>query len=115
MHLVVDAQCLQSPDSGARGIGRYARSLLNALASARPSWHIEAIENARFPALERSTLDPRLVVSCFEPLLDVRSSTRAANDRFFGDWLCARRPDVILELNFFEEQMVVPTFAHLRP
>jgi glycosyltransferase involved in cell wall biosynthesis len=115
MHLLVDAQCLQSPESGTRGIGRYARSLLNALAAARPSWRIEAAENARFPAIDRAMLDPGLVISSFEPLLDVSPSSRAANDRFFGEWLCARRPDAILELNFFEEQMVVPTFSHARP
>lgn len=115
MHLLVDAQCLQSPDSGTRGIGRYARNLLNAIAAARPSWQVEAIENARFPAIDRATLDPRLVVSSFDPLLDVGRASRAANDRFFGDWLRARRPDAILELNFFEEQMVVPTFSDVRP
>jgi glycosyltransferase involved in cell wall biosynthesis len=115
MHLLVDAQCLQSPDSGTRGIGRYARGLLNALAAARPTWRIEAVENGSFPALDRAALDSRLIVTRLEPLFDQRASARAANEQFFGEWLSARGADAILELNFFEEQMMVPRFPRERP
>jgi glycosyltransferase involved in cell wall biosynthesis len=115
MHLIVDAQCLQSPDSGARGIGRYARHLLNAIVAARPDWRVDAIENARLPAIDREMLDHLVTVLPFEPLLPIQSVTRAANDRFFGEWLCTLGADAILELNFFEEHTVVPTWPPSRP
>jgi len=115
MYLIADAQCLQSPDSRDRGIGRYARNLLNAIATARPDWRIEAVENSRLAGIDRTSVDARIVVTPFEPLLDIQPAARQANDRFFGEWLCARMPDVILELNFFEEHTVVPSFPAARP
>src|SRR6187397_1939954 len=84
MYLIADAQCLQSPDSRDRGIGRYARNLLNAIAAARPDWRIEAVENSRLAGIDRTSVDVRIVVTPFEPLLDIQPAARQANDRFFG-------------------------------
>src|SRR6478672_8334000 len=115
MRLLVDAQCLQSPDSGTRGIGRYARNLLNAIAAARPDWHLDAVENTQLPRIDPASLDVRVSLIPFDPLLPITPAARAANDCFFGEWLCARGADAILELNFFEEYTVVPWFPSARP
>ncbi len=101
MHLVVNAQALQT-SSSRRGIGRYARNLISAIARARPDWRIEAVVNTLLPEPDATALDGISVLR-FQPLLPAGVLTREANERFFGDWLTTLRPDVVLELSYFED------------
>ena len=113
MHLLIDAAPLQTPARD-RGIGRYTSNLLAALAVVRPGWRIEVIEHARLDAIDPATVHGLPIVR-FPGLLPYSPATRAANDRYFGDWIAARRPDRILLASVFEKLGVIPKFDGPRP
>jgi glycosyltransferase involved in cell wall biosynthesis len=115
MRLLVDAQALQAASVRDRGIGRYSRELLTALAARDPRWRIEAILNASLPPPAAGRLRADVPVHRFEPPWPVRDDTHEANERYFGDWIAALRPDAFLELNAFEGDILVPSFAAPRP
>jgi glycosyltransferase involved in cell wall biosynthesis len=111
MHLVIDAQALQSPASRGRGIGRYAANLISALAEARPGWHIELIENSYLTAVPRTGLPVRR----FQPPLSDKPGHRDANERYYADWLCDRQPEAILLTTSFDRHALLPQFTRPRP
>lgn len=120
MHLLVDIQALQSPDVRQRGIGRYVRALLAALRAHRPEWRIEAVLNTALPPplLDPGSRQPGaspLTIHRFEPLLPPSPASREANERYFGDWICARSADALLQTNIFEGEVLAPRFASIRP
>jgi glycosyltransferase involved in cell wall biosynthesis len=113
MDLLIDGQALQTPDSRHRGIGRYCRNLLAALAAARPHWKTVVVQNEH--------LDPiagdlgGLPVLPFRPPLSPHPSHAEANSRYYADWLSAWNPRRVLLLNYFEWQAIKPTFTGPRP
>src|SRR5947209_6026471 len=111
MHLVIDAQALQSPASRGRGIGRYAANLISALAASRPGWHIELVENGHLAHVPRTGLP----VHRFEPPLSDAESHRDTNERYYADWLSARAPDAILLTTCFDRHVLLPHFTRPRP
>ena len=124
MHLVVDAQALQSPDFRRRGVGRYVRNLLKALITV-PGVRIETVFNTSLPApddedLRLTTADARAPgsgagVHWYEPLLP-RTASTVGSDAYFADWLCALGPDVVLLPSLFDDAASVPRFrADRRP
>jgi glycosyltransferase involved in cell wall biosynthesis len=115
MYLIVDAQALQAPEVRLRGIGRYTRELIRALANHRPDWRIEAAINSALPAPDLGALPPTVNVRTFDPLLPFEPSLREANERGFADWLGALGPDTVLEPNVFEGDVIVPRFTRPRP
>src|SRR5262245_61618859 len=115
MHLLIDAQPLQAIDLRQRGIGRYVRELIRGLATGFPQWRVEAVVNRALPPPDADALAPGVVVHRFEPLLPADSGSREANERYFGDWLSARRPDAVLTTNFFVGDVLVPRFTSPRP
>ena len=112
MHLIVDAQALQSSDFRRRGVGRYVRNLVRALAAA-PGVRVEAAFNARLPAPDDDDLHLTSHVHWFEPELP-RSAAPAGADAYFADWLCALAPDVILLPRLFDEAAALPRFQATR-
>jgi len=115
MHLLVDAQPLQAIDLRQRGIGRYVRELIRGLATGFPHWRVEAVVNTALPPPDADALAHGVVVHRFEPLLPASPGSRDANERYFGDWLSARRPDAVLATNFFVGDVLVPRFTPPRP
>ena len=124
MHLVVDAQALQSPDFRRRGVGRYVRDLLRALVAV-PGVQVEVVFNASLPAPDEDDLRgtpadsgaPRSggCVHWYEPPLP-RSPSVVGTDAYFADWLCALAPDVVLLPSIFDEAAAIPRFrADRRP
>ncbi|HMF14348.1 MAG TPA: hypothetical protein VKE94_18655, partial [Gemmataceae bacterium] len=61
MRLFIDGQAMQSPDTRNRGIGRYSRNLVAALAAARPGWHIELVQSTHLDPINGISL-PELPV-----------------------------------------------------
>ena len=115
MHLVVDAQALQTPGSRHRGIGRYARNLLRELAACRPGWRIDAAVNSAFPPPDPGAVPASIGIRPFDPPLPMHPDTRPANELYFADWLATLQADVLLELSFFEDLALVPQFCGPRP
>src|SRR5215203_5972073 len=123
MHLVVDAQALQSPDYRRRGVGRYVRNLLRALAS-MPDVRVETVFNSRLPAPDDDDLVLTTAgirtgagagVHWYEPKLPSSAST-IGGDAYFADWLGALAPDVVLLPSLFDEAAAIPRFrADRRP
>ena len=114
MHLVVDAQALQSPDFRRRGVGRYVRNLIRALAAV-PGVRVDTVFNARLPAPDEDDLQISSQVHWFQSPLPWSAATAAA-DVAFADWLCALAPDVILLPSVFDEAASIPRFlASRRP
>ncbi len=124
MHLIVDAQALQSPDYRRRGVGRYVRNLLRALISV-PGIRVETVFNASLPAPDDDDLGLTMAgagapgsgegVHWYQPLLP-RSTSTIGSDTYFADWLCALAPDVILLPSIFDEAASIPRFrADRRP
>src|SRR5436190_12777905 len=95
MNLIVDAQSLQTPSSRHRGIGRFARNLIRALA-ADDRARVISVFNSRLPAPDAPDLALTQDVHWFDPLVSLTSEGQAANERFFGDWLCGLHGDVVL-------------------
>jgi len=114
MDLLVDVQALQTPSSGHRGIGRYARNLLAALAKARPHWHIEIAQNGRLDPLE-DMRSAGLPILTFRPPLAIDERNAGVNELHYGDWLCAHKPRCMLILSPFEREGVNPWFIGSRP
>ncbi len=114
MHLLIDVQGMQSPDTRNRGIGRYSRNLVAALAAARPGWRIELVQSAHLEPIPRTRL-PDLPIHDFTPALPFHRHSPEANENYYGDWLTAARPDAILILSFFSDYAVVPQFTGIRP
>ncbi len=114
MYLLIDGQALQTPDSRNRGIGRYSRNLVTALAAQRPHWHIELVQSSHLEPIDGDAI-PGVALRAFTPPLTFLPENREANERYFGDWLSAQRPDVLLELSFFELHAVLPRFIGARP
>jgi glycosyltransferase involved in cell wall biosynthesis len=112
MKVLIDVQALQSPLSSGRGIGRYARGLLQALHAFRPAWDIAAIANDSLPAI-RDLHNSRY--SFFKPPLPRGPDTIDVNARFYGDWLIAQKPDVVLLLHTQDEHVLLPRFAGPHP
>jgi glycosyltransferase involved in cell wall biosynthesis len=124
MHLIVDAQSLQSPDYRRRGVGRYVRNLIRALIGV-PGIRVETVFNATLPApddddLRLTTADagaPRSGegVYWYQPPLP-RTASTIGSDAYFADWLCALTPDVVLLPSIFDEAASMPRFrADRRP
>jgi glycosyltransferase involved in cell wall biosynthesis len=114
MYVLIDGQALQTPGSRHRGIGRYAGNLIAGLAAARPAWRFEVVENAALPPIARDTVG-NCGLCRFRPPLPFDLEDRDANERYFGDWISARAPDVVLEPSFFEYHAVVPQFTGTGP
>ena len=112
MYLIVDAQALQSPDFRRRGVGRYVRDLVRALA-ATPGVRVDAVFNTRLPAPDDADLHLTSQVHWFESPLPWSAVTAGA-DVSFADWLCALAPDVILLPSLFDEAASIPTFMTSR-
>lgn len=114
MHLLVDIQALQSPNTRRRGIDRYARNLIRAVAAARPGWRITRVSSAHLEPADLAGL-PDLPRDTFRPPKPVAPENTEANERCFGDWLNERRPDAVLLASFFDDQVLVPHFTAARP
>ena len=112
MHLLVDAQALQSPDFRRRGVGRYVRDLIRALTAA-PGVRVDLVFNARLPAPDDDDLHLTAQVHWFESRLPWSAPTAGA-DVSFADWLCALSPDVILLPSLFDEAASIPRFLPSR-
>jgi glycosyltransferase involved in cell wall biosynthesis len=115
VHLLIDAQPLQTPGSRLRGIGRYSSNLLRALAAARPDWRIEVVQNAALPSIADDDRDGLPVLS-FQPPLSQQGEHLEVNERYYADWLTARGADGVLLLSHCEGcEAVVPSFCGRRP
>jgi hypothetical protein len=90
MHLLVDGQALQTPSSRTRGIGRYSSNLLRALGPARPHWRVEVVQNAALPPVADEDLGGLPTVA-FRPPLPAGKGRQEVNERYYADWLTARR------------------------
>ncbi len=113
MDLLIDAQCLQSA-SRERGIGRYTRNLIRGVRACRPHWRVRLVQLANLPPID-PTDSVGLPVLTFTPPVRVHPfelPTARLNGRYFGDWLCAFRPDAILLTSLAgEHQTVAAEFA----
>ncbi len=118
MHLLIDAQALQTPGSRQRGIGRYSRGLIRGLAATRRAWHIELIQNGQLPPIDRAKVDG-LPVRTFHPPLAAKANCwdhLEVNEQYYADWLLDCDADALLLCSIFEEEdAVVPWFGTLRP
>jgi glycosyltransferase involved in cell wall biosynthesis len=114
MYLLIDVQCLQTPDSRVRGIGRYARNLLAGIAAARPGWRIELVQSTALEPADPPLLD-HLPGHLFTPPYRFVFDNNEANERYYADWLAAQAPDAILVLSWFERVAIVPQFCGPRP
>lgn len=115
MHLLIDGQALQTPSSRQRGIGRFGRNLLRALAAARPDWRIEMVQNGALAPLAADDRNGWPVLS-FQPPLPPHPAHHEINDRFYADWLTAQGAEAVLILSPFEGwEAVVPSFCGPRP
>src|SRR5687768_1192363 len=117
MHLLIDAQALQTPDSRHRGIGRYSQDLIHALAAARPGWSLELVQAAHLPPIDPEVADG-LPVRTFHPPLTAgpgASENMDINERYYADWLTDCGADALLVCSVFEHQAVVPWFCSPRP
>jgi glycosyltransferase involved in cell wall biosynthesis len=112
MHLLIDACPLQTLARD-RGMGRYTVGLLGGLRRARPDWRIEVVEHARLTAIPPELLG-RLPVVRFDAPFAYDPANTPANDRYYADWLLARRPGHVLLTGLFERPGVVPRFAGWR-
>lgn len=116
MLLLVDGCPLQTPARD-RGIGRYTSALLAGLAAVRPGWRVQVVEHGRLPAIPPHLVHGLTVHRFDAPLpYDLTAEpNRAVNDRYYADWLLARRPDHVLFASIFEKLGVVPNFVSHRP
>jgi glycosyltransferase involved in cell wall biosynthesis len=111
MKVLIDVQALQSPLSRERGIGRYARGLVQALRTSRPAWNIATVANDALPGLVGLN-DFHFL---FKPPLPTAPEMSEVNARFYGDWLIAQKPDVVLFLHTQDEHVLLPRFAGPHP
>ena len=114
MDLLVDIQALQSPATRCRGIGRYARNLIRAIAAARPGWRITLVSSAHLEPADLAGL-PDLWRYTFRPPEPFSRENAEANERCFADRLAERRPDALLIASCFDDQTLMPRFTAARP
>ena len=110
MHLAVDGQALQSPAFRRRGVGRYARNLLSAIA-ATAGVRVELTFNRALPEPDAADLQLGHDTRWWTPPFAASDDSRSANGRHLGDWLAASRPDVVLLPNLFDNVAALPSFA----
>ena len=122
MFLLIDGQAIQSPTSGPRGIGRYSRNLVRAIAKARPDWRIELVQNGRVEPLDPADWDGLTIVTYMPPMgqrhdLPLLVDEIAANELHYADWLTAQGADAVLLTSTIgcETTSVVPRFGLHRP
>ena len=122
MFLLIDGQAIQSPGSGQRGIGRYSRSLVRAIATARPEWRIEVVQNGRGLPLDSQDLGGLPVVTYMPPTPQrvdppLVVDELAVNELHYADWLTAQGADAVLLTSMIacEMEAVVPRFGVQRP
>lgn len=116
MDLLIDGCPLQTPARD-RGIGRYTTGLLGGLRRVRPHWTMTVVEHGRLPAVPPDRLAGLPSVRFDAPLpYDLAAPANyPVNDRYYADWLLARRPDHVLFASVFEKLGVVPRYADRRP
>lgn len=114
MHVLFDALPLQHPESRARGIGRYAASLLAGLRQARPGWHVRALVHGYLAPADPGPLDG-LPATVFHPPLPIADETRRANELYMADWVAGVRPDCVLHTSLFVRDGVIPAYGSNRP
>jgi glycosyltransferase involved in cell wall biosynthesis len=112
--LLVDIQALQSPHTRRRGIGRYTRNLITALAAARPGWRIALVSSEHLESADLTGL-PDLPQNAFQPPLPVCREHVEANERCFAEWLAGLDANALLIASFFDDQVLVPRFTGARP
>lgn len=112
MFLLVDGCPLQTP-SRDRGIGRYTSALIGGLRAVRPDWRIQVVEHSRLPPIPPSLIHGLPVVRFDSPFpYDLGAdANRLVNDRYYADWLLARRPDHVLFTSVFEWLGAMPKFV----
>ncbi len=108
MRVLFDAAALQCPGTRVRGIGRYATNLLAALREVRPGWEVEVVAQGH---LAPPDLPAPLPVRTFVPPRPFGPATQELNERYYGDWLAARRPDWVLHSSTMTEGLIVPRYA----
>jgi glycosyltransferase involved in cell wall biosynthesis len=114
MDLLIDVQALQSPATRTRGIGRYTRNLVAALAAARPGWRIELVWSGHLEPIDPDRLQA-LPAYPFCPPLSATPTHAEVNERYYADWLAARNPEALLIPSFFDDHTLVPHFTGPRP
>jgi glycosyltransferase involved in cell wall biosynthesis len=116
MYLLIDGQPLQAPETRNRGIGRYSRHLVAALARQRPDWRIEFVQATHFEPLTRDGLES-IPTRWLRPPLPTTPTNAAANERYYADWLSARGADAVFvpSFSFYQPKVVVPRFTPPRP
>jgi glycosyltransferase involved in cell wall biosynthesis len=115
MRLVVDGQGMQIPGSRSRGMGRYARNLLLALAAARPHWQIDLIQNEQLDPLDPLPAGSPITVRSFVPPLPRAGRNSDPNERYYADWLLDLRPTAALVPSLFDPSGLMPMFTGPRP
>jgi glycosyltransferase involved in cell wall biosynthesis len=116
MHLLIDAQAVQSPEARGRGIGRYVRNLIQAIDRARPNWRVELVLSSHLPSPRPDDL-PARPVQRFHPPMQEPKAWSAVSACLYADWLCSRQPDAVLLTSCFDPdpRVVVPHFLGSRP
>jgi len=115
MHLLIDGQALQTSSSRQRGIGRYACNLLRGVATVRPDWRIEVVQNRALPPIAVDNLHGLPVLS-FQPPLPPAIDFQEINERYYADWLTAQDGDSVLMPSYCEGwEAVMPRFCGRRP
>ena len=114
MHLIVDAQPLQT-GSRRRGIGRYTRSLIRAMAGVRPDWRIEAVRSAHLPPWDDAELPGVRPLDFTPPVRPADTAGRRLAACWYGDWLAAAGPSAVLLTGPFDGEAVHPDFVGPRP
>ncbi len=113
MQVLINGQSLQNA-SRTRGIGRYARTLLDGIRQAEPSWNLTLIEFDHLPPLEvDQQLSDGIEVCRYQtpvPFQPTEFATRWAAEQSFGRWLVERNPDVYLNPSVCEGDTIQPRF-----
>lgn len=111
MRVLVNGQPFQTPSTRGRGIGRYARTLFDGMARARPDWDFEVLEFDRFDPIgpdEVPARSRRRTYACprsFEPFSPV---SRWQAESQLTEWIDADQPDMYLNISLFEGETIQP-------
>ncbi len=114
MHILIDVQALQSPNTRNRGIDRYTRNLVHALAQMQNGWRIELVQSGHLPAIDRALLS-NLPLTTFHPPCSAEVTNAPINEQYYADWITSRGPDAVLLTSAFDEHVVMPRFIGTRP